>query len=89
VDRYLKILTDLDLLLFDDLDFLIGKDYAQEALFSVLSELRMTDKQVVISSSYPMKDMPTLSVKVKSLLSEFLLVGMDEPSVELKRDIVK
>ncbi|MGB9824333.1 MAG: DnaA ATPase domain-containing protein [Candidatus Hydrothermia bacterium] len=89
VDRYLKILTDLDLLLFDDLDFLIGKDYAQEALFSVLSELRMTDKQVVISSSYPMKDMPTLSVKVKSLISEFLVVGMDEPSVELKRDIVK
>ncbi|MEO0230677.1 MAG: DnaA/Hda family protein [candidate division WOR-3 bacterium] len=89
VDRYLGMLTDTDLLLFDDLNFLIGKDFAQEALFSALSELKLRDRQIVVSSAYPLKEMPTLSSKIKSLISEFLSIGIDEPSLELKREIVR
>lgn len=89
VDRYLGMLTDTDLLLFDDLNFLIGKDFAQEALFTALSELKLRDRQIVVSSALPVKEMPTLSAKIKSLIGEFLSIGIDEPSIELKREIVR
>lgn len=89
LERYLGMLSDTDLLLFDDLDFLVGKDFAQEALFTVLSELVSQDKQVVITSAQPLKDMPTLSRKIKSLLNGFMGIGIEEPTVELKREVVK
>jgi len=89
VERYLGMLADTDLLLFDDLHLLIGKEYAQDALFNVLSELKLREKQIVISSAYPMKDMPTLSSKIKVLLSEFSSIGIEEPTPDIKREIMK
>ncbi|MEO0246752.1 MAG: DnaA/Hda family protein [candidate division WOR-3 bacterium] len=89
IDRYLNILIDTDLLLFDDLNLLVGKDFAQESLFNVLSELKLREKQMVVSSALPVKEMPTLSLKLRSLLSEFSSIGIDVPSLELKREIVR
>jgi len=89
IERYLGVLTDTDILLFDDLDFLIGKDFAQEYLFTVLSDLVLRDKQVVLSSALPLKDMPTMNKKIRSLLNGFMSIGIEEPSVDLKREVVK
>uniref|UniRef100_A0A7V3ZXA5 Chromosomal replication initiator protein DnaA n=1 Tax=candidate division WOR-3 bacterium TaxID=2052148 RepID=A0A7V3ZXA5_UNCW3 len=89
VDRYIEILSDVDIILFDDLDFLVGKDFAQDALLTVLSDLISRDKQAVITSAYPLKNMPTLNRKLKQLLTEFMTIGIEEPSADLKRKVAR
>jgi chromosomal replication initiator protein len=89
IDRYLEILRDVDILLFDDLDFLVGKDFAQDALLTVLSDLVSRDKQAVVTCSLPLKNMPTLNRKLRQLLTEFMTIGIEEPSTDLKRKVAR
>lgn len=89
LERYLKLLGDTDILLFDDFDFIAGKDFLEENLFSVLAELDSKGKQIVVSSALPLKDMPTLSRKLRSLLGGFAAIGIEEPSISLKREVIR
>lgn len=88
IDKFINTHTETDVFLFDDLDALVGKERAQEVLYTVLSELHLLEKQIVITSSVPIKNLLAFNKKLKSFVLEFMSAGIKEPEEDLRRKVV-
>jgi len=88
IDKFINTHTETDVFLFDDIDTLVGKERAQEVLYTVLSELNLLEKQIVITSSVPIKNLLAFNKKLKSFVLEFMSAGIKEPEEDLRRKVV-
>lgn len=88
IDKFINTHTETDVFLFDDLDALVGKERAQEVLYTILSELHLLEKQIVITSSVPIKNLLAFNKKLKSFVLEFMSAGIKEPEEDLRRKVV-
>jgi len=88
IDKFINTHTETDVFLFDDVDALVGKERAQEVLYTVLSELHLLEKQIVITSSVPIKNLLAFNKKLKSFVLEFMSTGIKEPEEDLRRKVV-
>ena len=88
IDKFINTHTETDVFLFDDVDALVGKERAQEVLYTVLSELHLLEKQIVITSSVPIKNLLAFNKKLKSFVLEFMSAGIKEPEEDLRRKVV-
>lgn len=84
-DKYRKI----DVLLIDDIQFLIGKESTQDEFFNTFNTLREAKKQIIITSDRPPKDFDTLEERLRSRLEWGLLVDISPPNYETRRAILK
>jgi len=88
IDKFINTHTETDVFLFDDVDALVGKERAQEVLYTILSELHLLEKQIVITSSVPIKNLLAFNKKLKSFVLEFMSAGIKEPEEDLRRKVV-
>lgn len=78
-----------DVLIIDDIQFLIGKESTQQEFFHTFNELHSAGKQVIITSDRPPKELTTLNERIISRCEWGLMADIGVPSFQLRMDILR
>ncbi len=87
--RFRNRYRNVDVLLIDDIQFWAGKYAVQEAFFHTFNELSSQNKQIVLSSDCPAKELTTLEERLRTRFEGGLIADIQPPDIETKIAILK
>lgn len=89
INKFREKYRNIDVLLIDDIQFIIGKDRTQEEFFNTFEKLYQDKKQIVITSDKPPKDMAILEERLRSRFNWGLTIDIQSPDYETRVAILK
>lgn len=89
INEFRERYRELDVLMIDDIHFLANKDHTQEEFFHTFNCLYNEQKQIILSSDSPPRDIPTLEERLVSRFKWGLVCEVEPPVFEMRMGIIR
>ncbi|RKY93974.1 MAG: chromosomal replication initiator protein DnaA [Ignavibacteriae bacterium] len=89
VNEFSSFYRSMDVLIIDDIQFLIGKEKTQDLFFHIFNTLHQSRKQIILSSDKPPKDLKGLDARLTSRFQWGLTADIQPPELETRIAILK
>lgn len=89
INEFSAFYKGMDVLIIDDIQFLVGKEKTQDLFFQIFNSLHQTGKQIILSSDKPPKDLRGLNERMISRFSWGLSADIQPPDFETRIAILK
>jgi chromosomal replication initiator protein len=86
--EFAKHYRSVDVLIIDDVQFIAGKEKMQEEFFHTFNALHQANKQIILSSDKPPRDIPTLEERLRSRFAWGMTIDMQNPDFETRCAII-
>lgn len=88
IENFRNRFRKVDVLLMDDIHFIAGKESTMEEFFNTFNTLIQADKQIVVTSDRPPKDIKILDERIRSRLEGGVLADVTPPDFETRVGIL-